>query len=53
MITDTGKLNTEQQELLQQQTITFRKKSKIFQKTSILLNVHPDTVYRWYAPSRG
>lgn len=48
MISDARKLSTEQQELLRQQAIKFREKGKTFQEIGALLNVHPDTVGRWY-----
>jgi transposase len=48
MNTDARKLSTEQQELLRQQAIRLRLKGKTFREIGQLLNVHPDTVGRWY-----
>ncbi len=48
MITDARKLSAEQQQLLRQQAIELRKKGKTFLEIGALLNVHPDTVGRWY-----
>ncbi len=48
MKTDARKLSPEQQELLRQQAIRLRKKGKTFREIGQLLDVHPDTVGRWY-----
>lgn len=48
MMTDARTLSTEQQALLRQQAITFYKKGKTSQEIRALLDVHPDTVGRWY-----
>uniref|UniRef100_UPI000A4830C7 helix-turn-helix domain-containing protein n=1 Tax=Marinobacterium profundum TaxID=1714300 RepID=UPI000A4830C7 len=48
MNTDARKLSTEQQELLRQQAIRLRLEGKTFREIGQLLNVHPDTVGRWY-----
>jgi transposase len=48
MNTDARKLSTEQQELLRQKAIRLREKGKTFRQIGQLLDVHPDTVGRWY-----
>ena len=48
MKTDARKLTTEQQELLRQQAIRLRLENKTFREIGRLLNVHPDTVGRWF-----
>jgi transposase len=48
MNTDARKLKPEQQELLRQKAIRLRKKGKTFREIGQLLDVHPDTVGRWY-----
>jgi len=45
---DARKLSTEQQELLRQQAIRLRLEGHSFKEIGSLLNVHPDTVGRWY-----
>ncbi len=48
MNTDARKLSPEQQELLRQKAIRLREKGKTFRQIGQLLDVHPDTVGRWY-----
>jgi transposase len=48
MNTDARRLSPEQQELLRQKAIRLRKKGKTFREIGQLLDVHPDTVGRWY-----
>jgi transposase len=48
MNTDARKLSPEQQELLRQKAIRLREKGKTFRHIGQLLDVHPDTVGRWY-----
>ena len=48
MNTDARQLSTEQQELLRQKAIQLREKGKTFRQIGQLLDVHPDTVGRWY-----
>ncbi|WP_409523339.1 IS630 family transposase [Nitrincola sp. MINF-07-Sa-05] len=45
---DARKLSPEQQELLRQKSIRLRKRGKTFREIGQLLDVHPDTVGRWY-----
>lgn len=48
MNTDARKLSPEQQELLRQKAIRLREKGKTFRQIGQFLDVHPDTVGRWY-----
>ncbi len=45
---DARKLSTEQQELLRWQAVELRRKGQSCKEIGALLNVHPDTVGRWY-----
>ncbi|WP_409523218.1 IS630 family transposase [Nitrincola sp. MINF-07-Sa-05] len=45
---DARKLSPEQQELLRKKAIRLRKRGKTFREIGQLLDIHPDTVGRWY-----